>query len=245
MRISSPDEIAQRALLVEYTGWRCPNCPRASHYAHELQNNNPGGLIVVELHPATNGLTRPDRGGKDDYTCPEADEYYLFMSGMTDTPFPTGVFDFMPQGDGTYFTDESTWGLQMLRSCQRPMVVAPTAKASVNAASREVQVDVTVIPVDEAELNLQCVVWLTEDSIVGQQYDGKEKKTDYVHNHVLRQSLAGVWGTDVLLAGEETLVHVSDIVREGVALQNAHIVVALMHDKQVLNCCQVPLVVHE
>lgn len=245
MRIPDPAAIVRRALLVEYTGWRCPNCPRASNYAHELQESNPGGLIVVEFHPATNGLTRPDRGGKDDYTCPEADEYYLYMSGTTDTPFPTGVFDFMPQEDGTYFTDESTWGVQMLKSCQREVVVAPIASATVDAASREVQVDVTIVSVVESAAGLQCVVWLTEDSIIGQQYEGMVKKSDYSHNHVLRQSLTNVWGLDVQLAGVPTQVPVSGVVREDVVLQNAHIVVVLMREKQVLNCCEVPLVISE
>lgn len=244
-KVDSVKLSAQRALLVEYTGWRCPNCPRAAEKAHELMKSNPGGLIVVECHPASNGLTRPDRGGKDDYTCPEADEYYLYMSGMTDTPFPTGVFDFTPQADDTYFTDESSWGAQMMRSCQREMQVDAMAEATYDGESRKVHVGVA-LQLGETELReVQCVVWLTEDSIVGQQFmpDGS-RVNDYVHNHVLRQVLTDLWGVTVPLEGEMVpSAEVDGVVLEKVEPKNANIVVLLMADKQVLNVSTCPLVI--
>lgn len=243
-KVDSVRLTTQRALLVEYTGWRCPNCPRAAEKAHEMMESNPGGLVVVECHPATNGLTRPDRGGKDDYTCPEADEYYSYMSGMTDTPFPTGVFDFMPQSDGTYFTAESTWGAQMMRSCQREMQVDPIAEVTYDEESRKVHISV-VLRLGETELKeLQCVVWLTEDSIVGQQYmpDGS-RVSDYVHNHVLRQVLTDLWGVTIPLEGVGApSADVEGVVLEKVEARNANIVVLLMVDKKVLNVGTTPLV---
>lgn len=244
-KVDSVKQSAQRALLLEYTGWRCPNCPRAAEKAHELMASNPGGLIVVECHPATNGLTRPDRGGKDDYTCPEADGYYLYMSGMADTPFPTGVFDFTPQADGTYFTDENSWGAQMMRSCQREMQVDPIAEVTYDAESRKVNVSIA-IRLGETELKeLQCVIWLTEDSIVGQQFmpDGSRVK-DYVHNHVLRQVLTDLWGVTIPVEGEYALsAEIEGVVLENVVAKNANIVVLLMANKQVLNVSTRPLVV--
>ena len=64
-----PGQGGRRHVLVEYTGFRCVNCPAAAEKARELEERYEGQLYIVSLHPASNPFTQ----GKYDYTCPEAD----------------------------------------------------------------------------------------------------------------------------------------------------------------------------
>ena len=91
-------------VLIEYTGFRCVNCPTAAETAQALHEQYGEQLAVVALHPASNPFTQ----GKYDYTCPAADSIYQFMGGTATTPFPMGNVDMMPY-NGEWLADMSVW----------------------------------------------------------------------------------------------------------------------------------------
>ena len=91
-------------VLLEFTGFRCVNCPAASELAQRLQQTYEGKLYVVALHPASNPFTQ----GKYDYTCPAADSIYQWMGGNASTPFPAGNIDMMPY-EGEWFANTNQW----------------------------------------------------------------------------------------------------------------------------------------
>ena len=91
-------------VLLEFTGFRCVNCPTASELAQNLQQTYEGQLYVVALHPASNPFTQ----GKYDYTCPAADSIYQWMGGDASTPFPAGNIDMMPY-EGEWFANTNQW----------------------------------------------------------------------------------------------------------------------------------------
>ena len=91
-------------VLLEFTGFRCVNCPAASDLAQRLQQTYEGKLYVVALHPASNPFTQ----GKYDYTCPAADSIYQWMGGNASTPFPAGNIDMMPY-EGEWFANTNQW----------------------------------------------------------------------------------------------------------------------------------------
>lgn len=91
-------------VLLEFTGFRCVNCPAASDLAQNLQQTYEGQLYVVALHPASNPFTQ----GKYDYTCPAADSIYQWMGGDASTPFPAGNIDMMPY-EGEWFANTNQW----------------------------------------------------------------------------------------------------------------------------------------
>lgn len=95
-------------VLVEFTGFRCVNCPSAAQTAQALKDIYDERLVVVALHPESNPFTQ----GTYDYTCPEADEVYRFMGGTATTPFPTGNIDMQATENG-YFIDPVEWTAQL------------------------------------------------------------------------------------------------------------------------------------
>lgn len=106
--VTIPDTSAHRHVLLEFTGFRCVNCPAAAETAANLQAIYGDKLIVIALHPASNPFTQ----GKYDYTCPEADSIYQFLGGLPTTPFPIGSIDMCLFDDG-YFVSPADWATKL------------------------------------------------------------------------------------------------------------------------------------
>ena len=98
----------RRHVLLEFTGFRCVNCPAAAEKAAALKALYGDNLILVSLHPASNPFTQ----GLYDYTCPEADSIYRFMGGTALTSFPTGNIDMKPTENG-YFIEPVEWAARL------------------------------------------------------------------------------------------------------------------------------------
>jgi len=102
------DTSAHRHVLLEFTGFRCVNCPAAAETAANLQHIYGDNLIVIALHPASNPFTQ----GAYDYTCPEADSIYQLLGGLPTTSFPTGSID-MRRFDDSYFISPADWATKL------------------------------------------------------------------------------------------------------------------------------------
>ena len=106
--VTIPDTSAHRHVLLEFTGFRCVNCPAAAETAANLQSIYRDKLIVIALHPASNPFTQ----GKYDYTCPEADSIYQFLGGLRTTPFPIGSIDMRCFDEG-YLISPADWATKL------------------------------------------------------------------------------------------------------------------------------------
>lgn len=180
--IRLPDPETERVhLLLEYTGFRCVNCPTAAQTADKLHTIYGDKLITVALHPASNHWTQ----GVYDYTCPAADSVYRFMGGVVTTPFPTGNIDWQVT-DGSYFTDPATWAAQ-LSHLSADTTLAPALNMTCEANEQKDAIAFTVHfnLTQEAKL----AVWLVEDSVLGVQAmpDGSVNM-EYYHRHILRHA---------------------------------------------------------
>lgn len=107
-------------VLLEFTGFRCVNCPAASELAQNLQQTYEGKLYVVALHPASNPFTQ----GKYDYTCPAADSIYQWMGGDASTPFPAGNIDMKPF-NGEWFANTNQWPTMVYEAMQETEIPNP------------------------------------------------------------------------------------------------------------------------
>lgn len=143
-------------VLIEYTGFRCVNCPTAAELAKELKQLYQERLIVVSLHPASNPFTQ----GKYDYTCPAADSIYRWMGGTATTPFPAGNMDMKPYND-EWFADMSVWSTMVYNAMK----------------------DTVVPPINEMEKSYWLV---EDSVLGVQAMPDGSVNTHYYHRHVLR-----------------------------------------------------------
>ena len=164
-------QIKRTSLLIEYSGWRCMNCPNAAAVAHDLQEQYGEELVVVVMHPASNPNTRYGNNQSVNYTCPEADSVYIRMGGTNATPFPTGNINFLQQ-ENSFFCGSDTWATLLSRYYGSSPIIMKQTLAHENNA---VDIEIYLCNMASKPLNTTLQIWLTEDGIVGKQImpDGK------------------------------------------------------------------------
>lgn len=214
-----PHSVPKTLLIQEFTGNMCTNCPQGAAQIHNIQEEYPGQVIAVGLHPAGGGPnTEPI--GTQDFRCQEAQvlfEYFL-PSG-----FPCAVFN----GE-TKSTRFALWygiAAEML-SQEANMTIDAVSKY--DSSSRNVTVDYTVTPTADLSGDYSVMVWIMENDIVGFQLDGGTLLDNYVHNHVLRASLNGDWGVKLpanLYNGESIDGSASMIIDQNWVAENCQIIV--------------------
>ena len=221
-------------VLIEYTGFRCVNCPLAAEQAHDLQQLYGNNLIVVAMHPASNPFTQ----GVYDYTCPASDIYYQFMGGTATTPFPTGNIDMM-EYENNYLIDYTTWPALIKEQMSDITDIRLQTTATLDAQTRDITISTTAYAGEAIDVEL--VLWLTEDSITGAQLmpDGTPNM-EYTHNHVLRAAAGEPWGKSLSLSTmpthDTTTLHLPDQCNAA----NCHIVALIIDkdDKHILNATE-------
>lgn len=188
--------VSKKLLIQEFTGNRCTNCPKGAAAIHNIQEQYPGQVIVVGLHPEGGGPnTRPI--GDQDFRCEEAQVMYEYYKPGG---FPCAVFD----GDiSTISTSYSTWSstaYEIFRDWNENDISSGMnidATTVFNESTREVTVNYDIEILRSFTTSMSIMVWIMENDIIGYQLDGDEYVPDYVHNHVLRASLNGPWGQEL------------------------------------------------
>lgn len=179
-------DVKRKTLLIEYSGVGCVNCPSAAAEAHRLLEHYPKGLVVVEMHPASNPFTQSKNY---DYTCEAADVWYKFFGGIASTSFPTGVIEMQTTADkGSYFVGYQSWG-SILLAAMREEPKAELTLTSTKNSDNTYSLSVVQKILSEDYKDIRVIVWLTEDSIVGAQTTPEGADLHYIHSHVLRDEI--------------------------------------------------------
>lgn len=233
-------EPKSRALITEFTGFLCVNCPNAAAMAHDLLGLYPDNLIVVEMHPKANSFCQTTIA-EYDYTCPAADSIYKALGGTAATSFPTGVVN-LTSGLQDYTAWPSLVSTAVLKEAR--------ANISLDAellTGRTVQVNYTAeIQPSETFGKVHLMLLLVEDNIVGPQMmpDGSTNMT-YTHNHVLRGTLTdNVWGVEIdTTLGIKQLSYEVPEMNNGqtINLDNCSVVGVLTSNGEVLDVKQVKI----
>jgi hypothetical protein len=92
---SIPAAQATNVLIEDFTGVKCPNCPRAQGVAKKLMSDYPGRVFVMAMHPGKGllaTLTSPfktpgdDHDSKYDFRTEEAADLLTMLGGTSQLP---------------------------------------------------------------------------------------------------------------------------------------------------------------
>lgn len=231
--VNAVPQSSRRHVLLEFTGFRCVNCPSAEATAVELQSLYADRLIVIALHPASNPFTK----GVYDYTCPAADSVYRFVGGTASTPFPTGCINLAPDAEGHYFRDHELWGAALLLAMQDTLCPSLSLTATLDTLTRRVDARISYSARDD----MRVALWLVEDSVVGPQAmpDGSVLM-DYTHRHVLRTA---AFDTPFGIAATGDATVTSLLLPEGCNAAHCSVVALLLNatNYQILNAYETKL----
>jgi len=183
------DDLKKVAVLLDFTGWKCTNCPQAAQEAHRLQGFFPQNLIVVSLHPYGSYWTEPS-GGALDLRSDAATAYFDFF-GKEDK-FPIGTID-MAKYEGKLLLDREKWS----GATAKRVVLETNVNLEIACSLDERNVTIDAEINNKKNENLSLILWLTESKIYGKQFNNGITDENYEHNHVLRTAINGVWGESI------------------------------------------------
>lgn len=186
-------------LIMEFTGNLCSNCPTGAQTIELISEANPDQVITVGLHPKNTSYTRPmintntTPNSIQDFTSAIAT---AMMEYYSPAGFPAAVFNGSKESlNGSILA----WQTAAKNALETASVMSISASCGFDTESRILTVDYNIDFTNNLTDDINVSVWVMENDILGSQIlpDGS---TDYhyVHNHVLRTSLTGDWGTEIV-----------------------------------------------
>ena len=221
------------ALLIDFSGWRCVNCPDAAEQAHELLSIYGQQLVVLEAHPAANKLTASQKPDYN-YTCPAADSLYKTMGGNNTTPLPIGSVNMKAKEGGTFLMNVGEWA----GAVQSAVKQYHSADIHLRIGEQD-SIICNIYNWSAQTLACNLYVWLTEDSIVSAQYFPDSTTTQYLRHHLLRDAISSPNGEPLTLPAEENVTRTFlYTLPDKVVPENCHIVAALYAKGEIIQAAQ-------
>lgn len=191
-----------RTVLVEdYTGFRCPNCPRAAEALHELGCTYGARIVPLAVH-VSQTFASPENNPDGSFST----DFRTSIGNTYEAAFGTSLF--LPNGlvnrtkfNGVYSQLHGDWAGQVAGILAQPAEALLTISVSYDEGSRLATANVGLsVLTDLTNAPYRIVVLLSEDSIVDWQIDNAltpPRISDYVHMHVLRDGFTAAWGDPV------------------------------------------------
>jgi thiol-disulfide isomerase/thioredoxin len=203
----------KNVVLEEFTGIYCGYCPDGHRLAQEFHDNNPGDVVLINIH--TGSYATP-QGSDPDYQT----SFGPAIAGQTDLQgFPAGtinrhLFAGLSQqgGSGTAMSrgDFEGAGDQILLETS---VVNVWGDATVDLGTGIISVDVEVYYTGTQTItsnNLNVVI--LQNNVEGPQSGSSANPNsvlpngNYNHNHMLRHLMTGQWGEQLDTITQGTLI---------------------------------------
>lgn len=237
----------RNVVLEEFTGIYCTFCPDGHVRAQNLANNNPGDVVLVNVH--TGGFAVPSGSDPDFQTSFGAD--LANQSGLTG--YPAGTvnrrnFPGLEQGNaGTTAMSRGEWATAAATVLAEPSSVNVAAEAFIDVVTRELKVVVeTYYTANATASSHKLNVALLQNNVEGPQtgaatYNpaGILPNGNYNHQHMLRHFLTGQWGMDITTTTmghfqADTLTYTlpGDINGVGLAIADLEVVVYVAEGQQ-------------
>lgn len=220
-----PSTVYRKILVEEFTGHRCVNCPEGHELLAQLQQQYGDTMMVVGIHYGP--LAKPS-GSMYSYdfrteTGTKIGEYYSIEA------IPTAIFNMIYKEGGWPRTQWAT----VMQGLDRHVYAAIQMINEFDSQSNVLKANVKVTKLGVGNSLYRLALYLLEDGIVKPQKNGTEDIEDYVHNHVLRASLNGVFGTmlndGLLLESGEAVKYAASIDMSGTdwVPENCYVVAVL------------------
>lgn len=185
--------VLRPALIEDYTGQKCVNCPNAHEVIEKLEEQYGDSIIAVSIHAG--GLALEVEKTK-------------FSTGMIGLKTKQGqeLNDRLniiawPRGcvNGGEVTREDLWAANVLKS----LSTTPSLYASASAVMQpDSTINVKAMLSPRFDFKGTIHFWVTESNIVAIQLTETGTVKDYVHNNVFREAIGDIDGQSIELTKE-------------------------------------------
>ena len=218
----------RNVLLEEFTAVHCYFCPAGHALSDSLIEENPDRIYVVAMHPSNTSYTAPYAGSPDFRR--------TFPNALFSVPFATDSLKFFPGA----FINRVQWqtgrreqySYNWRRYCDsilpKPSPVNIGIFSTYDPVTSDLSVTVELYFTSTFSPTLTVMVYLTEDSLIAEQNNGG---TNYIHNHIFRESLTAQWGDSIVCNGMQGSVYSRSFLFSNAAtaynIQNLNVIAAL------------------
>ena len=184
----------KKAILEEFTGVRCPNCPPGHVIVSQLLNDYPDDFFVVAYHPNNSSYTPPYSGDEDFQRAHPAAFYSTPYCG-SGRFMPSAFINRREWSGGEKITSRSNWTGSVQSIIQEPSPMNVGIIASYDESTMMLSVTAEVYYTSAVTDMNSIYVTLAENDLVTSQQSGASGA--YTHKHTFRESLTAQWGDDI------------------------------------------------
>ncbi|GAB4249177.1 MAG: hypothetical protein Kow0079_01730 [Vicingaceae bacterium] len=190
----------KKAILEELTGLHCTYCPDGHVKADQLKANNPGRVILINIHAGPYAVPNT---GEPDMRTPEGTNIDALANP---SGYPAGSInrEQFPASDNNTAMGRSAWADAAAVMFTQVSPVNIGAQTSYNSSTRELTIDVEAYYTSNSPQSMNFLnIALIQDSILGPQTGGTTYNPSnyvngqYVHSKVLRDMITGQWGDTI------------------------------------------------
>lgn len=248
----------KKVLLEDYTGHGCVNCPAAAVLAHNLNESfcaDEEKLVIISVHAGYFAQPYIDHDSlfSADFTTEAGNEWDTYF-GISAQGNPNGLVDRVKTSTG-FVIGPDDWGNIAGPLLEQPAKAGLTIFNEFNPDNSTLNTTITTDFFFELEGTYKLIVCVTQDNIIAPQKNKNPEvgptpiDTNYVHNHVLRGSLNGSWGENIVTstvvsAGTSITKEYSHVFPDAWIPEDCHLV-AFIYDeatKQVLQAEESPVI---
>lgn len=206
--IVSMEPSYRKALLEEFTGMHCSNCPAGHAVANEIHAYYPDDCFFINIHAGNLAIPY---GGEIDLRSAYGDSLFSMMD-VSSIPCASVNRHVFP-GNSGYVMMSYAWLQAVEDILSMDAYVNIGATASVDWKSRELTVRVQLYYTEDSPKDTNYLhIALLQSSIVGTQDRGElnpDQTTEdgrYIHKHVLRDLLTGLSGETISTTKKDCFV---------------------------------------
>ena len=179
--------IYKKVLVEEFTGHRCQNCPDGHRLLATLLDTYGDTLVPLCVHAGYFANSNSDFPAN--FRTEEGTSLYQdFSVGAT----PRAIFNHS-RYNGLYALEMVKWAPAVAYFSQQSPIAAVQMINEFSGGVITTHTKTTFLTDFEEQVKL--ALYVIEDGIVSPQIDDGDTIVDYVHNHVLRGSMNGTYGT--------------------------------------------------
>ena len=213
-----PVEAKRNILIEDFTGQTCSNCPDAHQVISDLQTLYGEHVIAVAIHAGHFGIAE---GSNPNFVGLMQSEGNTYATHWGVETYPAGIIN---RTSG--LLKHTEWAAYARQALEEEAMIDIQLDCKVTEDSTRIYIN-TVISSNMEMKGNKLQLWITESNINAVQQHGGTLNRNYLHNHVYRASVNGLWG-------EEANIPYSNVhyipLRENWDIENLSVVAFVYND---------------
>lgn len=188
-------EFNKKVVLFDFTAIHCVYCPTANKVANDLAElYGRENVFVIGTHASKLAIPEPGNDKELDMVSVTSSELYAKFG--KEAGLPKGMVNQRDE-DGEKILNFGAWDALVIKESYLEPEMTMSMTLDYNEAERSVKVTVKTDYLSASSADDNITIYVTEDSLISRQKNPTGYFEEYVHNHVLRASLTGTFGTQL------------------------------------------------